>query len=101
MLSVSRLGQTIVAMRAIPKILDLRWRREQPSAVSDRLMSNEVRRARERLSLLSRWYAARPPGSTAFEMDELISADVELERVSRTSRIDLVGEVDRRAGPFD
>jgi len=34
-------------------------------------------------------------------MDELVAGDRELERIARTARIDLVGDVDRRAGPFD
>jgi protein-L-isoaspartate(D-aspartate) O-methyltransferase len=69
--------------------------------VTDRLISSEVRRARDRLSQLGRWYASRPGDTPADELDDLVAADHELERVARTARIDLVADVDRRAGPFD
>jgi protein-L-isoaspartate(D-aspartate) O-methyltransferase len=69
--------------------------------VNDRLVSSEVRRARDRLAQLGRWYAARPPDTPEEDLDELVAGDRELERVARTARIDLVGDVDRRAGPFD
>jgi protein-L-isoaspartate(D-aspartate) O-methyltransferase len=69
--------------------------------VNDRLVSSDVRRARERLVLLGRWYAARPRGTSPEEMAELIAADRELERLAQTARIDLVVDVDRRAGPFE
>jgi protein-L-isoaspartate(D-aspartate) O-methyltransferase len=35
------------------------------------------------------------------EMTELIAGDRELERIAQTARIDLVVDVDRRAGPFE
>jgi protein-L-isoaspartate(D-aspartate) O-methyltransferase len=69
--------------------------------VNDRLVSSEVRRARDRLAQLGRWYASRPADTPVEDFDELIAGDRELERVARTARIDLVGDVDRRAGPFD
>jgi protein-L-isoaspartate(D-aspartate) O-methyltransferase len=69
--------------------------------VSDRLVSSEVRRARDRLAQLGRWYAARPPDTPEEDLDELVAGDRDLERVARTARIDLVADVDRRAGPFD
>lgn len=69
--------------------------------MNDRLVSSDVRRARERLIHLGRWYASRPRGTTPEEMAELIAADRELERVGQTARIDLVVDVDRRAGPFE
>ncbi len=69
--------------------------------MNDRLVSSDVRRARERLVHLGRWYASRPRGTTVEEMTELVAADRELERVAQTARIDLVVDVDRRAGPFD
>jgi protein-L-isoaspartate(D-aspartate) O-methyltransferase len=69
--------------------------------VNDRLVSSEVRRARERLAQLGRWYALRPPDTPPAELDALVAADQELERVGRTARIDLVVDVDRRAGPFE
>ncbi|HEX9298309.1 MAG TPA: protein-L-isoaspartate O-methyltransferase [Polyangiaceae bacterium] len=69
--------------------------------MNDRLVSSDVRLARERLTQLGRWYAARPRGSTSEELDGVIAADRDLERAARTARIDLVVEVDRRAGPFE
>ena len=69
--------------------------------MNDRLVSSDVRRARERLIHLGRWYAARPRGTSAEEMQELIAGDRELTRIGQTARIDLVVEVDRRAGPFE
>lgn len=69
--------------------------------VNDRLVSSDVRQARERLSQLGRWYSTRPRGTTPAELDALVAADRDLERHARTARIDLVVEVDRRAGPFD
>jgi len=68
--------------------------------VNDRLLSSDVRIARDRLSQLGRWYAARPRGTDADELEALVLADRDLERTGRTARIDLVVEVDRRAGPF-
>jgi protein-L-isoaspartate(D-aspartate) O-methyltransferase len=73
----------------------------QAGNVNDRLVSSDVRRARERLVHLGRWYASRPRGTSAEELEELISADRELKRVAQTARIDLVVDVDRRAGPFE
>ncbi|MET0591240.1 MAG: methyltransferase domain-containing protein [Polyangiaceae bacterium] len=69
--------------------------------VNDRLVSSDVRRARERLVHLGRWYAARPRGASHEELAELIAADRDLAQVAHTARLDLVVEVDRRAGPFD
>jgi protein-L-isoaspartate(D-aspartate) O-methyltransferase len=69
--------------------------------VNDRLVSSDVRLARERLSQLGRWYASRPNGGSAEELEAIIAADRDLERAGRTARIDLVVDVDRRAGPFD
>jgi protein-L-isoaspartate(D-aspartate) O-methyltransferase len=69
--------------------------------VNDRLLSSDVRLARERLSQLGRWYASRPRATPPEELDALIAADRDLERTARTTRIDLVVEVDRRAGPFE
>jgi protein-L-isoaspartate(D-aspartate) O-methyltransferase len=71
------------------------------SNVNDRLVTTDVRRARERLVQLGRWYASRPRGTTLEEMADLIAADGELERVAHTARIDLAVDVDRRAGPFE
>ena len=68
--------------------------------MNDRLLSSDVRLARERLSQLGRWYAARPATSPD-EIDVVIAADHDLERTARTARIDLIVEVDRRAGPFE
>ncbi|HKQ70978.1 MAG TPA: hypothetical protein VJT73_16645 [Polyangiaceae bacterium] len=69
--------------------------------MNDRLVSSEVKRARERLRELGAWYGARPPGTPSDELDALVAADRELERSARTARIDLVAEVERRAGPFE
>jgi protein-L-isoaspartate(D-aspartate) O-methyltransferase len=69
--------------------------------VNDRLVTSDVRRARERLILLGRWYASRPRGTTAEEMAEIVGGDRELERIAETARLDLAVEVDRRAGPFE
>ena len=74
--------------------------------MNDRLVSSEVRKARERLSQLGRWYASRPreprrPGADPNDIDALIAADRDLEETARTARIDLIAEVDRRAGPFE
>jgi protein-L-isoaspartate(D-aspartate) O-methyltransferase len=69
--------------------------------VNDRLLFSDVRQARERLGLLGRWYASRPKGTAPEELEALIAADRDLERAGRTARINLVVEVDRRAGPFD
>ena len=69
--------------------------------MNDRLVSSDVRRARDRLAQLGRWYASRPPETSQEELDDLIVSDRELERVARTARIDLVADVERRAGPFD
>ncbi len=69
--------------------------------VNDRLVSSDVRLARERLMQLGRWYAARPRGTPAEELDAMIAADRDLERTARTARLDLVVDVDRRAGPFE
>jgi protein-L-isoaspartate(D-aspartate) O-methyltransferase len=69
--------------------------------VNDRLLSNDVRHARERLVQLGRWYASRPRGTPQEEIEALVAADLDLERVARTARIDLVVEADRRAGPFE
>jgi protein-L-isoaspartate(D-aspartate) O-methyltransferase len=69
--------------------------------VNDRLVSSDVRKARERLSQLGRWYAARPRGGDPAVVDAIVAADRDLEEVARTARIDLIVEVDRRAGPFD
>ena len=69
--------------------------------MNDRLVSSDVRKARERLSQLGRWYASRPPGGDPLDLDTLIAADRSLEETARTARIDLIVEVDRRAGPFD
>ena len=69
--------------------------------MNDRLLSTDIRQARERLSQLGQWYAARPRGTSPEELEALITADHDLERVARTARIDLVVEVDRRAGPFE
>jgi len=69
--------------------------------VNDRLVSSDVRKARERLSQLGRWYASRPGGGDPLDLDTLIAADRVLEETARTTRIDLIVEVDRRAGPFD
>ena len=56
--------------------------------MSDTLLTSEVRKARERLSLLARWYTARPRGTSPAELDAIVAADEELERVSRTARIE-------------
>jgi protein-L-isoaspartate(D-aspartate) O-methyltransferase len=69
--------------------------------VNDRLLSQDVRQARERLGQIGRWYASRPRGTTPEELEALIAVDRDLERAARTARIDLVVEVDRRAGPFE
>lgn len=69
--------------------------------MNDLLLSSDVRLARERLSQLGRWYASRPRGTPPEELEALIAADGDLERAGRTARIDLVVEVDRRAGPFE
>jgi protein-L-isoaspartate(D-aspartate) O-methyltransferase len=69
--------------------------------VNDRLVTSDVRLARERLQQLGRWYASRPRGTSSEEFDAMIAADLDLERTARTARIDLVVEVDRRAGPFE
>ena len=69
--------------------------------VNDRLVSSDVRRARERLIHLGHWYASRPRGTSLDDMAAMIAADRELQRAAHTARIDLVLEVDRRAGPFD
>jgi protein-L-isoaspartate(D-aspartate) O-methyltransferase len=69
--------------------------------VNDRLLSSDVRLARERLSQLGRWYASRPRGTSPEELEAIIAADRDLERAGRIARIDLVVDVDRRAGPFD
>ncbi len=68
--------------------------------MNDRLVSSDVRLARERLSQLGRWYASRPRGTEPRDLEAVILADRDLEHVARTARIDLVVEVDRRAGPF-
>lgn len=70
-------------------------------AMNDWLMVSDVRSARERLGLLGRWYASRPRGTAPFELETLIESDMELGRTARTARIDLLAEVDRRAGPFE
>jgi protein-L-isoaspartate(D-aspartate) O-methyltransferase len=70
-------------------------------SVNDRLLSSDVRQARERLGQLGRWYAARPRGMPPEELEALIAADQDLARAARTARIDLIVEVDRRAGPFE
>jgi protein-L-isoaspartate(D-aspartate) O-methyltransferase len=69
--------------------------------VNDRLVSSDVRLAKERLMQLGRWYGSRPRGTSPEELDGLIAADRDLERAARTARIDLVVEVDQRAGPFE
>jgi protein-L-isoaspartate(D-aspartate) O-methyltransferase len=69
--------------------------------VNDRLLSSDVRQARERLGQLGRWYASRPKGTPPEELEALIAKDLDLERAARTARIDLIVEVDRRAGPFE
>jgi protein-L-isoaspartate(D-aspartate) O-methyltransferase len=69
--------------------------------VNDRLVSSDVRKARERLSQLGRWYASRPRGGDPIDLDAVVAADRDLEETARTARIDLIVEVDRRAGPFD
>lgn len=69
--------------------------------MNDRLVSSDVRKARERLSQLGRWYASRPRGGDPIDLDTLVAADHDLEETARTARIDLIVEVDRRAGPFD
>jgi protein-L-isoaspartate(D-aspartate) O-methyltransferase len=71
------------------------------SIVNDRLLSNDVRQARERLGQIGRWYASRPRGTPPEELEALIAIDGDLARAARTARIDLVVEVDRRAGPFE
>jgi protein-L-isoaspartate(D-aspartate) O-methyltransferase len=68
--------------------------------VNDRLLSHDVRQARERLAQLGRWYASRPRGTAPEELEALVAADRDLENAARTARIDLIVEVDRRAGPF-
>jgi protein-L-isoaspartate(D-aspartate) O-methyltransferase len=69
--------------------------------VNDRLVSSDIHKARERLSQLGRWYASRPRSGDPLDLDRLIAADRNLEETARTARIDLIVEVDRRAGPFD
>jgi protein-L-isoaspartate(D-aspartate) O-methyltransferase len=69
--------------------------------LNDTLLAGEVRHARDRLDAIGRWYAARPRGTSLVEIERLVTADEELLRVARTARIDLVAEVERRAGPFD
>jgi protein-L-isoaspartate(D-aspartate) O-methyltransferase len=86
--------------------LSRRWpplgaRPETNEVVNDRLVSSDVRRAREHLSQLGRWYAARPRGGDPLALDAVVAADVDLEETARTARIDLIVEVDRRAGPFE
>src|SRR5262249_18495901 len=73
----------------------------EEGSVNDRLVSSDVRKARERLSQLGRWYASRPRGGDPLDLDALAAADRALVEVARTARIDLIVEVDRRAGPFD
>ncbi len=73
----------------------------QAANVNDRLVSSDVRIARERLNQLGRWYASRPRSSNPEDLDPLIAADSDLARAARTARIDLILEVDRRAGPFE
>jgi protein-L-isoaspartate(D-aspartate) O-methyltransferase len=53
------------------------------------------------MSQLGRWYASRPRETNPSDFDALVAADRDLEATARTARIDLVVEVDRRAGPFD
>jgi protein-L-isoaspartate(D-aspartate) O-methyltransferase len=69
--------------------------------VSADLASYEVRQARERLTQLGRWYASRPRIGLDDDLDPIVAADRELTRAARTARVDLLGLVDRRAGPFD
>jgi protein-L-isoaspartate(D-aspartate) O-methyltransferase len=73
----------------------------QAGQVNDRLVTTDVRRARERLAQLGRWYAARPRGASHEEIADLIGADRDLAQVGETARLDLVVEVDKRAGPFE
>src|SRR5262249_4615564 len=44
---------------------------------------------------------ARPRGGDPAALDALVAADRDLEEAARTARIDLIVEVDRRAGPFE
>jgi protein-L-isoaspartate(D-aspartate) O-methyltransferase len=69
--------------------------------VNDRLVTSDVRRARERLVNLGRWYAARPRGASHDEIADIIAADRDLAQVAETARLDLVVDVDKRAGPFE
>lgn len=77
--------------------------------MSDRLLSQDVALARERLAALGTWYKARPNqlhgrgsmgGGAMAELDDLVAADAELARVARMARMDLLPEVERRAGSF-
>jgi protein-L-isoaspartate(D-aspartate) O-methyltransferase len=69
--------------------------------VADRVASYEVRQARERLAQLGRWYASRPRIGADDDVDAIVAADRELAHVARSVRTELLGEVERRAGPFD
>jgi protein-L-isoaspartate(D-aspartate) O-methyltransferase len=60
-----------------------------------------VRQARERLAQLGRWYASRPWVGPDDDVDAIVGADRELAHIARTSRLELLGDVERRAGPFD
>jgi len=69
--------------------------------VSERLGSYELRQAREQLAQLGRWYASRPRLGPGDDLDRIVEADDDLARVARVARAALIGEVERRAGPFD
>ena len=69
--------------------------------VNDRLLSADVRQARERLSQLGPLVRLASARARPAELEALIATNRDLERAARTARIDLVVEVDRRAGPFD